>query len=143
MILTRRYRFSASHRLYNPALSEGENREIYGRCANPYGHGHNYILEVSVAGRADAVSGRMVASKDLDSLIEDEVLRVYRGRNMNLDIDTFVDGRVPTTENVARDIRERLERRWPAPGTPFGHTARMPSLSGVRLFETPENIFDI
>lgn len=143
MTLTRRYRFSASHRLYNPVLSEQENREIYGRCANPYGHGHNYVLEVSVEGSPDAVSGRLVASKDLDSLIEDEVLRVYRGRNMNLDIDTFVNGRVPTTENVARDIRERILKRWPAPGRPFGYTPRMPSLAGVRLFETAKNIFDI
>ncbi len=143
MTLTRRYRFSASHRLYNPALSELENREIYGRCSNPFGHGHNYILEIGVEGRPDAVSGRMIASADLDSLVGEEVLRIYNGKNMNLDIDTFLGGRVPTTENVAKDIRERLERRWPAPGSPFGHTARMPSLSGVRLFETAKNIFDI
>ncbi|MCC6263764.1 MAG: 6-carboxytetrahydropterin synthase [Bryobacterales bacterium] len=143
MTLTHRYRFSASHRLYNPALSEQENREIYGRCSNPYGHGHDYILEVSVEGSPDAVSGRMIASEDLDLLVHDGVLRVYKGKNMNLDIDTFVNGRVPTTENVAQDIRERLERGWPANGEPFGYTARMPTLSGVRLFETAKNIFDI
>lgn len=143
MTLTRRYRFSASHRLYNPTLSEQENREIYGRCSNPYGHGHDYILEVSVEGRPDAISGRMIASEDLDGLVHGEILRVYKGKNMNLDIDTFLNGRVPTTENVAKDIRERLERRWPAPGEPFGFTARMPALAGVRLFETAKNIFDI
>lgn len=143
MILTRRYRFSASHRLHNSTLSDEENRRIYGKCNNPYGHGHDYVLEVSVKGWPDAVSGRVVALEDLDSLVREEVLRVYKGKNMNLDIDTFAEGRVPTTENVATDIRERLARRWPAQGERFGHTAHMPSLAGVRLFETGKNIFDI
>lgn len=143
MTLTRRYHFSASHRLHNPSLSDEQNREIYGKCNNPFGHGHDYVLEVSVKGWTDAISGRVVAIEDLDSLVRDEVLRVYKGKNMNLDIDTFAGGVVPTTENVAADIRARLERQWPTPGKPFGYTSRMPALAGVRLFETVKNIFDI
>ncbi|MDZ7640377.1 MAG: 6-carboxytetrahydropterin synthase [Bryobacterales bacterium] len=143
MILTKRYRFSASHRLHSPALSERENEETYGKCNNPYGHGHNYVLEVSVQGMPDSKSGRVIALRDLDALVDAGVLRVYGGKNMNFDIDAFAGERVPTTENVAADIRARLEAGWPETGAAFGHTPRMPALAGVRLFETRKNIFDI
>ena len=143
MTLTRRYRFSASHRLHSPALSESENQEIYGRCNNPYGHGHNYVLEVSVEGDPHRESGRVMAISDLDALVRDHVLAVYDGKNINADIQAFQGNLVPTTENVAADIRARLEEVWPAAGQPFGHTPKAPALQGVRLFETPKNIFDI
>lgn len=143
MTLTRRYRFSASHRLHSPALSDAENQEIYGRCNNPYGHGHNYVLEVSVEGNPHRESGRVMAIADLDGLVHDHVLAVYDGKDMNADIQAFQGSVVPTTENVAADIRARLERVWPAPGQSYGHTAQAPALQGVRLFETPKNIFDI
>ncbi|MCU0227071.1 MAG: 6-carboxytetrahydropterin synthase [Bryobacterales bacterium] len=143
MTLTRRYRFCSAHRLHSPALSEEANQQTYGRCNNPFGHGHNYVLEVSVDGQPDAVTGRLMAIEDLDGLVTANVLRVYDGKNMNVDIDRFQGEFVPTTENVAVDVRERLERSWPEPGSPWRHTRMMPRLAGVRLFETRKNIFDI
>lgn len=143
MTLTRRYRFSSSHRLYSPALSEEENRQTYGRCANPYGHGHNYILEVAVRGEPDPRTGRLVAIEDLDRFVQSTVLAVYDGKNMNVDIDSFQGAVVPTTENVAVDVRQRLESSWPAAGSGWPHTPHMPALASVRLFETRNNIFDI
>ncbi|MCW5966836.1 MAG: 6-carboxytetrahydropterin synthase [Bryobacterales bacterium] len=143
MTLTRRYRFSSAHRLHSPSLSEAENQQTYGRCNNPYGHGHNYVLEVSVAGEPDDVTGRLVAIEDLDRYVASTVLSVYDGKNMNVDIDCFQGETVPTTENVAVDVRRRLEMHWPEPSSPWPHTTRMPRLAGVRLFETRKNIFDI
>lgn len=143
MTLTRRYRFSSSHRLYSPALDDEQNRLTYGRCANPYGHGHNYVLEVSVQGKPDPKTGRVIAIEDLDRYVQAKVLSVYDGKNMNVDIDSFQGSVVPTTENVAVDVRRRLETDWPAQGASWPHTPRMPALAGVRLFETRKNIFDI
>ncbi len=143
MILTRRYRFSASHRLHSPSLSDERNRDIYGKCNNPYGHGHNYILEVSVEGTPDPRSGRLMAVADLDDVVREKVLAVYDGKYMNRDVAVFTGSLVPTTENVAMDIRARLETEWPQPGETYRHTERMPRLAGVRLFETKKNIFDI
>lgn len=143
MILSRRYRFSASHRLHSPALSEQENDAIYGKCNNPHGHGHNYVLEVSVEGEPHPESGRVMALADLDTLVREQVLAVYDGKNMNVDIPEFRGHLVPTTENVAADVRARLEAAWPPIGEPYGHTPCVPSLNGVRLFETSRNIFDI
>lgn len=143
MRLTRRYHFAASHRLHNPTLSDTENREIYGKCNNPYGHGHNYVLEVTVAGEPDEETGCLVVLDDLDALVEEHVLKIYKSKNMNLDIDTFANGLVPTTENVAVDIRARLAMAWPHASERFGRTRRMPALDGVRLYETHKNIFDI
>lgn len=143
MILTRRYRFSASHRLHSPSLSDERNREIYGKCNNPYGHGHNYVLEVSVEGTPDSRSGRLMAIADLDDVVREKVLAVYDGKYMNRDVAVFSGSLVPTTENVVIDIRTRLETEWPRPGEAYRYTARMPRLAGVRLFETKKNIFDI
>lgn len=143
MTLTRRYRFSSSHRLHSPALSEDENRQVYGRCNNPFGHGHNYILEVSVAGPVDPETGRVAALGDLDQFVQRHVLAAYDGGNMNLDIECFRGQRVPTTENVAFDIRQRLEAQWPPHGPAWPHTPAPPRLAGIRLYETRKNIFDI
>lgn len=143
LTLTRRYRFSSSHRLHSPALSLDENQSTYGRCNNPYGHGHNYVLEVSVSGPVDPNTGRVAALEDLDNLVRASVLAVYDGKDMNADIDSFLGGVVPTTENVAQDIRQRLSTHWIADERNWAHTAVPPSLAGVRIYETRKNIFDI
>src|SRR5512136_283461 len=105
--LTRRYRFSASHRLHSPALSERENAEVYGKCNNPHGHGHDYVLEVRVSGPLDGASGRVVAVPRLDRLVEEQVLSELRHANLNLDASQIA-GDIPTTENLAAGIARRL-----------------------------------
>lgn len=133
--LTRRYRFSASHRLYHPALSESENRAIYGKCANPYGHGHDYILEVSVMGTLGK-DGRVADPARLDRLVESCVLRDYASRNLNLDLPEYA-ALVPTSENVAIQIERRLNRAWRRE-----FSGAWPVLERVRLLETRRNIVE-
>jgi 6-pyruvoyltetrahydropterin/6-carboxytetrahydropterin synthase len=126
--LTRRYRFSASHRLCHPQLSEQENERIYGKCANPGGHGHNYALEVTVAGEPDAVTGMVVDLARLDGFVEREILERFDLSYLNA--DQSFDGKVPTAENMCMDIYQRLQRGFPdAPVT------------CVRLEETSLNSF--
>src|SRR5579863_9476863 len=108
--LTARYRFSASHRLATPALSAEDNREIYGKCNNPYGHGHDYVLEVSVAGPLD-LSGRVAPVSALDDLVNRHVIRDFEHRNLNVDVPDFA-ACAPTSENIALAIRERLTEHW-------------------------------
>ncbi|MEK7753878.1 MAG: 6-carboxytetrahydropterin synthase [Acidobacteriota bacterium] len=133
--LTRRYRFSASHRLHARELSEEENRALYGKCNNPHGHGHNYVLEVRVAGPVDE-HGRVADRAALDRLVESCVLRDFRHRNLNLDLPEFAN-LVPTSENVALVIGRRLAANWrqafPAPG---------PALDKIRVYETKRNIVE-
>jgi 6-pyruvoyltetrahydropterin/6-carboxytetrahydropterin synthase len=133
--LTRRYQFPASHRLHSPALSEEANRALYGKCNNPHGHGHNYVLEVSVAGPVDE-HGRVAGRAALDRLVEESVLADFRHANLNRDVPEFSDT-VPTSENVALAIRRRLAANWrrayPAPG---------PELDAVRLYETRRNVVE-
>ena len=109
--LTRRYGFSASHRLHAPSLSAEENISLFGKCNNPFGHGHNYILEVTVAGEPDPVSGLVVPIPRLDRLVEDKILRLFSNRYINLDVVEFAD-LVPTTENVTHVIASLLKREW-------------------------------
>lgn len=111
--LTRRYHFSASHRLHVDTLSDQENRKLFGKCNNPFGHGHDYILSVTVRGRVDATTGLIVPVSALDNLVETEVLSLFAHRNINLDIAQFAD-LVPTTENVALVIASILEEHWTA-----------------------------
>ena len=87
--LTRRYRFSSSHRLHSPVLSEDDNRRVYGKCNNPYGHGHDYLLEVTVAGEPDPVTGRMFPLALLDALVGRAVLDPMDRRDLNSEIDEF------------------------------------------------------
>ena len=101
--VTRKYRFSASHRLHARGLSEAQNSEIYGKCNNPYGHGHNYEIEVSARGPVEPRSGRAVDRAVLDRLVEDQVLRPFDHRNLNEESPAFRNV-VPTTENLAREI---------------------------------------
>src|SRR5579863_1351726 len=93
--LTARYRFSASHRLATPALSAEDNRRIYGKCNNPYGHGHDYVLEVSVEGLVDA-DGQLVRRQELDALVAERVLTLLDHKDLNTDVDGFA-GRATTT----------------------------------------------
>src|SRR5713101_5784474 len=131
MRLTRRYRFSASHRLDTPALTADENRRLYGKCNNPYGHGHDYVLDVTVEGSPDA-SGQLVNRGALDSLVTERVLARLDHRNLNTDVPELAKS-VPTTENLASAIQDFLAADWPL-------EAR---LQRVRISETDRNIFEL
>jgi 6-pyruvoyltetrahydropterin/6-carboxytetrahydropterin synthase len=135
--LTRRYRFSASHRLHARELSEAENRELYGRCSNPCGHGHDYLLEISVRGPVEERSGQVADVAALDRLVGGEVIRAFDHRDLNQDVPEFAS-LVPTTENLALEVERRLRRNWSAvfPG-------EWPRLDRIRIRETKRNIFEI
>ncbi len=135
--VTRVYRFAASHRLHAPALSDAENREIYGKCNNPYGHGHNYVLEVSARGPAAAETGRAADPAALDALVTGRVIESMDRRNLNSEVPAFT-GAVPTSENLAREICRRLKVNW---STVF--PGPWPKLDRVRIAETDRNIFEI
>jgi 6-pyruvoyltetrahydropterin/6-carboxytetrahydropterin synthase len=127
--LTRRYRFSASHRLHSAEMSTAENFATYGKCNNPYGHGHNYTLEVTVSGPVDQITGMVCNLVDLDAFVEREVLARYHLENLNT-LQEFAQ-HVPTTENLSVEIFEILQRGF--------HEAH---LEGVRLEETMMNSFE-
>ncbi|MBA3976152.1 MAG: 6-pyruvoyl tetrahydrobiopterin synthase [Candidatus Solibacter sp.] len=135
--LTRRYRFSSSHRLHAPVLSDEENRRIYGKCNNPYGHGHDYLLEVTVEGEADARTGRVLPLALLDGLVRRVVIEPMDRRDLNTEIDEFA-ALAPTTENLAVVAARRISEAWPhvLPGV----AAR---LDKIRIHETRNNIFEI
>jgi 6-pyruvoyltetrahydropterin/6-carboxytetrahydropterin synthase len=135
--VTRRFRFAASHRLNSEVLSAERNREVYGKCNNPYGHGHDYIVEVSVRGPVDPETGLAVRVEALDALMREEVLQAFHMRNLNLDVAEFAD-LVPTSENLALVIRARLQAAW---GRWFG--GPWPVLEKVRIQETPRNSFEV
>jgi 6-pyruvoyltetrahydropterin/6-carboxytetrahydropterin synthase len=109
--LTRRYHFSASHRLDSAALSPAENERLFGKCNHPFGHGHDYVLEVTVAGEPDAVSGLIVPVRRIDNLVADKILRLFRNRYINLDVEQFAH-LVPTTENVTQVVADLLRQNW-------------------------------
>ncbi len=127
--LTRRYWFSASHRLHSDQMSAEENRATYGKCNNPYGHGHNYALEVTVSGAVDASTGMVCNLVDLDGFMEREILARYEHVNLNT-LPEF-GHRVPTTENLCVEIYEILQRGF--------HQAH---LEKVRMEETMMNSFE-
>lgn len=129
LTLTRGYHFSASHRLHNPALSDEENRELFGACNNPHGHGHNYELEVTVGGETDARTGMIVDIDELDAIVNREVIERYDHRNLNAELPEFAD-RNPTSEALLQEIWARLQPRVPG------------KLVRVVLRETPRNLFE-
>ena len=129
IFLTRRATFSAAHYYWNPAWSPEENKRVFGKCANRNGHGHNYTLEVTVAGETDPVTGFVVDLKALKDVIEREVLDAWDHRHLNLETEDFRE-QVPTTENIAIAAWKRLETAIAASGG-----AR---LNRVRVYETPE-----
>jgi 6-pyruvoyltetrahydropterin/6-carboxytetrahydropterin synthase len=127
--LTRRYRFSASHRLNSGEMSPEENRATYGKCNNPFGHGHNYTLEVTVSGQVDQRTGMVCNLVDLDGFVKQAVVSRYDLENLNT-LQEFAQT-VPTTENLCVEIFEILQR-----GFQKAHLER------VRLEETMMNSFE-
>ena len=113
MTVTRVYRFAASHRLHAASLSCEQNADLYGKCNNPYGHGHDYVLHVSVKGEPDPETGRVVDIGVLDRYVQDRLLRLYDHAHLNEDVPGFKG--VPTTENLAADCMDRLLTAWPFP----------------------------
>ena len=129
--LTRRATFSASHYYWNEAWTAEKNEQVFGRCARRNGHGHNYTLEVTVAGEPDPVTGFVVDLKWLKDVIESKVLAAYDHRHLNLEVPEFLESKlIPTTENIAIAVWKRLE-----PAVTRAGGAR---LSRVRVYETPE-----
>ena len=135
--VTRRYAFSASHRLHSVSLSEAANRALYGKCNNPHGHGHNYIVEVTVRGPLDPITGRAVDTAALDELVRLQVLAPFDHHNLNTEVAVFA-GVVPTSENLGFEICRRLQRNWKET---FPH--EWPKLQKIRIGETPRNIFEV
>ncbi len=132
MVITRKVEFSASHVCRNPQLSEQENRRLFGPAANPRGHGHNYVVEVSVAGEPDAVTGMVMDLKELKEILNREIVEPYDHRFLNYETPPF-DRVIPTPENIARDIWARLENN-------VGNGKR--KLHAVRVYETPDLFVD-
>ena len=112
VLLTRKAEFSAAHYYWNDAWSPEENARVFGKCANRSGHGHNYTLEVTVAGEVDPVTGFVVDLKELKNILEREVVSVYDHRKLNLEVPEFA-ARIPTTENIAVAIWNRLDGKVP------------------------------
>jgi 6-pyruvoyltetrahydropterin/6-carboxytetrahydropterin synthase len=127
--LWRRYRFAASHRLHSAQLSAEENQRVYGKCNNPYGHGHNYTVEVSVSGEVDPATGMIANLSDLDGFVEREVLEAFDHRNLNEEVPAF-RATVPTTENLCIELYKRLKLFSPA------------RLERIRVEETGNNSFE-
>lgn len=111
MRITRVYRFSASHRLHTESLSTACNSELYGKCNNPYGHGHDYILHLSLNGEPASDTGRVVDLGALDRYVQETLLSIYDHSDLNTDVPGFAG--VPTTENLAIDSDRRLRAAWP------------------------------
>jgi 6-pyruvoyltetrahydropterin/6-carboxytetrahydropterin synthase len=134
--LTRRYRFSAGHRLHNDVFNPEENRRIYGKCNNPNGHGHNYLLEVTISGSIDPSTGMVFDLVSLDGIVNERVLDKFDHKNLNLDMENFRT-LVPTTENLCLEIYRLLREPLEAAGVKNGLR-----LSRIRLEETSLNSFE-
>jgi len=137
MTVTRRYKFAASHRLHAPQFSEGRNRELYGKCNNPHGHGHDYVLEVRVSGPLDAVSGQVVNVAALDRLVAKQVIKDFDYKYLNADVREF-QSVIPTSENILGVIEDRLAACWRSVFPGEG-----PRLEAIRLRETRRNLFEL
>ncbi len=128
--VTRRESFSASHRLFNPRFSEIKNEEVFGKCNNFNGHGHNYELEVTVAGEPDPETGYVIDLKILKEIIREKVIAKVDHRHLNLDVD-FMKDVIPTAENIAVKIWEQLEGNIPSG-----------RLYSIKLRETENNVVE-
>lgn len=128
--LTRKAEFAAAHYYHNPQLSAEENRRIFGKCNNPNGHGHNYIVEVTVKGDIDPRSGFVVDLKQLKDLLHREVLDAMDHRFLNKEVPEFLE-RIPTTENIAIAIWQRLLPKM-----------AKAKLHRVRVYENPDLFVD-
>jgi 6-pyruvoyltetrahydropterin/6-carboxytetrahydropterin synthase len=127
--ITRKERFNAAHRLFRPELSDEENFRIFGKCSNPNWHGHNYTLLVTVRGEVNPYTGFVADLKALSLLIQTEVLSKVDHRNLNLEVD-FMQGKLASTENIAKAIFEVLEPGVKAMGA---------ELYSVKIEETENN----
>ena len=127
--LGRRYHFSASHRLHTPKLSAAENFRVYGKCNNPFGHGHNYTVEVRLSGPIDPATGMISNLADLDSFVNERVIEPFDHRSLNEEVAAFQNA-VPTTEILCIEIFQRLKS--------FPHA----KLEAVRVQETTNNSFE-
>lgn len=130
MYLTRRESFSASHRLWNPSLTESRNVELFDKCANPNGHGHNYVLEVTVAGEVRNETGYVIDLKKLKSIIRSEIIEHVDHKNLNVDVE-YLNGIIPTAENIARVFWEVLRPK-----------IKEGELVSIRLRETENNVVE-
>ena len=131
--LTRKIEFSASHLYHNPDFSPEENRRIFGKCNNPHGHGHNYVLEVTVAGEPDPKTGMVLDLKDLKEILQREIIDRMDHRFLNYEVPELA-GKIPTTETIASTIWQLLEPRIRQNG--------QGNLHRVRLYETPDLYVD-
>lgn len=134
--LTRRYWFSASHRLHNPVLDDGENSTLYGKCNNPGGHGHNYYLELTVAGVVNPRTGMVIDLAELDGFVQQHILRRFDQSNLN-EQSNFAH-MVPTTENLCLEIHRIVRGGWEGI-----RSAQGTRLERVRLEETSSNFFEV
>lgn len=112
MFVTKKLNFSAAHRLFNPKLSEEENREIYGKCSNPHGHGHYYTLEITIKGEIDERTGMIINIDDLEDVAKKEIIDKVDHKNLNLDVD-FLQDIIPTMENLAKKFWDILKDKIP------------------------------
>ncbi len=126
----RRETFSAAHRLYNPAYSDEKNLEVFGKCSNPNWHGHNYVLEVTVAGEPDPETGFVIDLKVLKNIINENVLSKVDHKNLNTETE-FMTDIIPSAENIAKGIFNVLNDKLPSG-----------RLYSVKLFETEKNIVE-
>lgn len=140
MIVARRYRFCASHRLHRSGLSEEQNYELFGKCNNPFGHGHNYVVEVAVEGEVEPESGSVVDVAVLDRLVQSAILSRYDHRYLNEELEEF-QTTVPTTENLGRDAFARLNAAWQGESR-LGEPVPTARLKWIRISETDRNIFE-
>jgi len=127
ILVTRREIFSSSHRLYNPNFSDEENERVFGKCSNLNGHGHNYTLEVVVAGEVDSQTGYVIDLKVLKEIIKENVTKKVDHKNLNLDVD-FLKDKIPTVENIAIGIWNQLLNKIPSG-----------KLYSIKLYETENN----
>ena len=130
MYITRRETFSAAHRLFKPGLSDEENLNLFGKCSNPNWHGHNYTLEVIVAGEVDPETGFVMDIKVLKEIIRDNIISKVDHKNLNLDTD-FMKGKIPTSENIVISIWNELVDK-----------ITKGKLYSVKLYETENNYFE-
>ncbi|MEH7381323.1 6-carboxytetrahydropterin synthase [Bacillus sp. JJ1533] len=126
--LTRKYHFSTAHRLHSNQLSHEENLEIFGKCNNPYGHGHNYYLEVTVSGKPDPITGMIANLSEIDEIVEQEIMKKFDHKHLNLDTEEFKELN-PTSENVAVVVWDLLD-------------PKLKNLYKIGLYETEKNYFE-
>ncbi|MFQ5482483.1 MAG: 6-carboxytetrahydropterin synthase [Nitrospinaceae bacterium] len=127
ILITRKVEFCASHRLFNPQFSDSKNQEVFGLCNNPNGHGHNYILEVTVGGEVDSATGMVLDLKSLKKLVSEEIILKVDHKNLNVDVP-FLSGIIPTAENLAMKFWEVLMPK-----------INQGSLYEIKLYESDRN----